>query len=355
MLALVVVSVGLATAQTINSGSPSPTPSSTPLPSRSAPRPSSAPPPPAPFNVVGTQIIGPGSQPFVPLGANVGDVAAFDGRGNANGEHAAALAWGWNTIRLTLYVTDGASFTYRSQFGYEALLSHVKSLVDEYTNAGIVVIVESHDGIAPYGSSYMNQIDQFFTDLARSSVGNPRVWFNCYNEPNADLAQWVALQRHCVSLIRDQANSNIVVADAPGAAADAPWSGKTRMYDPSMGPAVLAGNTNVIFSQHNHAGYCDYESEGAYLDAMHAAGLAVIIGEFGFSIDGSSSGGGYAANYSCALANFAAAPSRGVGLVWWHGTGRDLYSLKTDGGAFFEGEPGANLSYAGSLLWKLGH
>ena len=129
------------------------------------------------------------------------------------------------------------------------------------------------------------------------------------------------------------------------------------MYEPSMGPAVLAGNDNILFSQHNYAGYTDPASEGAYLDAMHAAHLAVIIGEFGYGFDGvSSSAAGWTTDHAAALANFTAAPPRGVGLLWWHGTMGDGYSLKDDGNAFYaDGGPEANLSDGGKRLWALGH
>lgn len=121
-----------------------------------------------------------------------------------------------------------------------------------------------------------------------------------------------------------------------------------------MGPTVLAHDPDhaVLFSQHNYAGYCDAAGEGAYLDAMHRANLAVVIGEFGYTDDGSSTAGDYQHNHDCALANFAAAPARGVGLLAWNGTHGDHYALRTGSQPFYGT---TSLTDYGQRLWNVTH
>jgi hypothetical protein len=125
------------------------------------------------------------------------------------------------------------------------------------------------------------------------------------------------------------------------------------MYQPGMGPTVKAHdpNHNVLFSQHNYGGFCDAGSEGSYLDTMHNAGLAVIIGEFGYYTTSTPSD----QFYQCALANFAAAPSHGVGLLAWHGTMLDGFELTADRTAFYAHSNGSGLSDFGTRLWALAH
>ena len=304
------------------------------------------------FHISGTNIIDPSGKNFVPVGANVGTLGQFDWVGDALGQSASAQQWGWNTIRLTLYVTDPFAAA-------GTATSRGQQIIDEYTAKGIVVILGDWScSASPTTASGCATQLAWMKNMASANKSNSAVWYNCYNEPaSADDAGWVALQEACVDTIRSAGNNSIVVADAPGPAADASWVGGSRVYASNMGPTVLAHDSvhNVLFSQHNYAGYCDSGSEGTYLDTMHGAGLAVIIGEYGYTYNGTSTAGDYATNYACALANFAAAPSRGVGLLAWHGTHGDYYALRTgspQGAPFYSTSA---LTDFGTHVWALTH
>ena len=52
---------------------------------------------------------------------------------------------------------------------------------------------------------------------------------------------------------------------------------------------------------------------------------------------------------------FDIAPSKGIGMLWWHATHGDGFSLKANGKAFYDGGPSANLSPGGQRLWDIGH
>jgi hypothetical protein len=88
-------------------------------------------------------------------------------------------------------------------------MPHAQSIIDEYTSQGFVVMVGSWDC-----TTLCPSVDQWFHDLAANNVNNSRVWYNCNNEPSADLGDWVTLQDQCVNDVRSAGNPNIVVADA---------------------------------------------------------------------------------------------------------------------------------------------
>jgi mannan endo-1,4-beta-mannosidase len=310
---------------------------------------------------VGHDIVAPDGNRYYPLGANVGAPLAFDWRGIADGHAADAVAWGWNTVRLTLVCTNIAPWDYVSNYGYPALLAEVGSIIKEYTAQKIVVMVECHDlsmeqgGTGDLNDPFIPQLDRFWTDMAKTYKNNPYVWFDANNEPPNDNV-WVPLHRHFLNLVRAQGAENIYVADGPQAGEDAGWGGGPIMSDAQMGPALVAGQCNVLLSVHNYGARGDVPSWTAYINGIHAQNLAIVGGEFGYTIDGSSTAGGYQFNLDGANAQFAASPGLGVGMLWWHGTHGDNYSLKASGDAFYaDGGPGANLSPAGQRLWNVAH
>lgn len=311
------------------------------------------------FHVVGPDIVDPGGRRFFPVGANVGIEGGFDWRGTAQGHVADALAWGWNTIRLTLYCTDLESWTTRSQYGYQGLLERTDDIVREYTAQDVVVMLECHDvtGEATTSGHLADQLDQFWTDVAIRYEDNPYVWLNAVNEPTwNDSAQWLSVQRHYLALVRATGAENVFVADVLNGGQDAAWDGAGRLYQAGIGPALESGSCNVVFSLHAYGGIGGDAEYSDYLDAVRAAGLAMVIGEFGYAVDGSSTAGTYEQNVSGAHAAFEVAPGHGVGVLWWHATHGDMYSLKTTGNAFYDdGAPGSGLSPAGRDLWNLGH
>jgi hypothetical protein len=304
-----------------------------------------------PFYIVGSDIVDPNGHKFYPIGANVGMTGNFDWKGSGEGHAADAVAWGWNTVRLTIYCTDAYSFsTWQSQ-GYPALWEKVDAFVKEYTGKGIVVMIECHDAGANPTSA-----DRFWTDAANRYHDNPYVWFNPQNEPTwNDNVAWLALQKHYLHLIRDTGAENIFVADVQNSGNDAGWDGARPVYDQIMGPELVKGACNVLFSQHEYGGVDDSIGAAAYWDNVHKAGLAMIVGEFGYRLSSANDPGAYRQNLNGANSVFDIAPKKGVGMLWWHATHGDDYSLKADGSAFYEGGPSANLSPGGQRLWDAGH
>jgi mannan endo-1,4-beta-mannosidase len=306
---------------------------------------------PQAFYVVGTHIVAPDGTNFYPVGANVGMHSNFDWRGTAEGHAADAVDWGWNTVRLTFTCTDAYSFTIRKSEGYDSLVARVDQVVEEYTAQHIVVILECHDALVDQA-----QVEQFWLDAAHRYKDNPYVWFNPLNEPTwNDNAAWLAIQQRYLALIRSTGAENVFVADVQNAGNDAGWDGALRVYDDGMGPALEQGQCNVVFSQHEYGGVDDNIGAAEYWDRVQAKGLAMLVGEFGYTINGTSTAGSYAQNLAGANSVFTEAPKLGIGALWWHATHGDNYSLKLDGGAFYEGGADVGLSPGGQQLWELSH
>ncbi|MBK7861322.1 MAG: cellulase family glycosylhydrolase [Archangiaceae bacterium] len=318
------------------------------------------------FYVVGSDIIDPEGKKFFPVGANVGTQLNFDWKGDGMRHSDDALAWGWNTVRLTLACTTSASYTTRSTQGFAALLQRAQSFVNEYTAKKIVVIIECHDltGTSTFegkmlasGKTVRQEVDDFWVDARERYKSNPYVWFNAVNEPVwANNALWVQLQTHYRDLVRATGAENLFVADVMNMGNDARWDGALRVYDPTMGPVVATDQCNVVFALHAYGGLGGSPEHVTYFDAVRKAGLAMLIGEFGYTLTNTANPGAYVLNVKGATAAFEVAAAKGIGMLFWHATHGDGYSLKASGASFYgDGAPSANLSAPGQRLWDLGH
>ncbi len=323
---------------------------------------------PAPkrFEAVDGVIHGLDGADFIPLGANLGAPSSFDWKGNALGHAKDAVAWGWNTIRLNLMVTTAESWSYAAKHGAGALLDLVSKIVDEYTGAGLVVILDAHDNPHTKGydqASVESQLVSWWKAAANRFKDNPRVWSGLINEPEYLNAEWMRIMNALASAVRNTGNVNPILLGVPCWGQDLghmpPYFTNAKFsYDADMAPALQRAHGNVIVEQHNYGAYGMYSTAdklAAYIAKVRKAGLTPLIGEFGYTIDRSSTAGTFADNYAAAQAVFGAARKDGVGALWWHATHGDKYSLKADGSAFWTGGPGHGLSDGGSRLWKLGH
>ncbi|MFT3886596.1 MAG: cellulase family glycosylhydrolase [Arachnia sp.] len=328
-----------------------------------APAPSTA---PTRFEAVDGLIRGLDGATFTPLGANVGTLKSFDWKGDGAGHAADAVAWGWNTIRLNLMVTDAEDWSYVAGRGTDALLDLTSEIVDEYTGAGLVVIVDAHDNPRSEGydqADVESQMVDWWTAAATRFRDNPRVWCGLINEPEYINADWVRIMDTLASAVRATGNLNPILLGAPCWGQDLGsiptyFPDAKFSYDADMAPALQSTHGNVIVEQHNYGAYDMYSTAdklAGYVDNVRAAGLTPLIGEFGYTIDRSSTAGTFEANYAAAQAVLEVARDDGVGALWWHATHGDNYSLKADGSAFWTGGPDSGLSDAGTKLWQLAH
>lgn len=314
------------------------------------------------------RIFDPEGREFVPLGANVSIVGVFDWGGTAAGHSDTALEWGWNTVRLNVLATDALEWSRVRQIGPEAFMEEVDEFVREYTGKGIVVILDSHDlFMSPDGdmgidAPYFDQIADFWATAATMYKDNPYVWFNLHNEPPVLNADWVELHRVTAKIVRDTGALNPIVIDAPVWGQDLgpitpEFDGAWLSSDKRMAPSINSEFGNVILSQHNYGSfdiYTDPVRYAAYVDRVRAAGLPLIVGEFGARTDGFDEWPLQFEHNMAAVRTVADTfRSKGVGALWWHANHTDGWSLFRDDTSFTTHEPGTMLSEGGKIMWDL--
>lgn len=303
---------------------------------------------------------------FTPLGANVGTTASFDWKGDAQGHSAAATAWGWNTVRLNLMVTGAQSWSYVAQRSQQELLALVTRIVEEYTAAGIVVVLDAHDNPRAKGldeAEVLAGMVAWWQAAATAFKDNPRVWHGLINEPAYTNDDWVRVLDSLAGTVRGTGNNAPILLGASCWGQDVGYSAPNFTdarfaYEPTMAPVLSQRYGNVILEQHNYGAFGLYSTPelfGAYVEKVRDAGLTPLIGEFGYTVSKDKSPNVYQSNYDAAQAVFEIAGPRSVGALWWHATHGDNYSVTADGSAFWNSPDGTGLSDGGARLWQLGH
>lgn len=316
------------------------------------------------FHTEGTKIIDPNGKEFIPLGANVGAMDKNATLGTAAGHSDAAKAWGWNTIRLLLEPTDERSWLYLGKYGRAAYYNQVDQIVQEYTNKGIVVILDAQiNYYKTTNNQYLDsQLDLFWKDMAAKYKNNSYVWFNVMNEPAHPNNGWIRVNEQFTKIIRNEGATNIIMVTAQTWGQDLGTydsASQSFTYSPRYAPYLAKTYGNIVLDQHNYGSrgaYTTPEKYTAYIDKVHAAGIPLITGEAGFSYDGSFTAAGYLENVNGATSAVAAGTAKGVGILWWSGTEGDKYNLKTNNGCFYcNGAVNQNLTPAGKMLWNRIH
>lgn len=311
------------------------------------------------FYVVGSHIIAPDGSLFFPQGANLGTTNSFDWKGTAVGHSTDAVAWNWNIVRLNFYCTNLKSYSYLAnpRNTYAGLLKEISGLVTEYTSKHIVVDLSCFDdkpGAPTYLATTYPQYVKFWTDMATTYKTNPYVWFNPLNEAfwAQPATSFNAFYQGWYDMIRASGAENIIVADVANDGNDAGWGNSDRIYYKDEGPTLVSGKCNIVFGMHNYGGISATANTPyrSYWQAVAAANLAMIIEEYGYTVTNPSPG-----NVNGATVSQQVAPQYGIGALWWSGTMGDGFSLKANGGAFYNGGDNMNLSAGGQKVWDYSH
>ncbi len=320
--------------------------------------------PPEPFRVIGSTIVNPKGEMFVPVGANVA-ISAVDypfvfegGNGGVNGRVDAIRDWDWNTVRATLRCGDTEGGPSQSE-----IIEGIAETVDELTKAEIVVIISCHDATGQnpaVGSELELSVRSFWDRVVPLYGDNPFVWFNFFNEPftDNDLSAWAELHRFYLDRYRAKDSTNIVIVDLPvyGQAID-------QAISPEVADTVN-GSCNTVVGWHSWGAF--QGSQGTVEDFAGAAraatdaGLAVLIEEAGVPEPADAGTAGSpewnASGFDAAL---TVADDLDLGLLWWHGTGDTsaelFYPLTADRTGFWTASQGQNLTEAGKRFWDFSH
>ena len=262
-------------------------------------------------------------------------------------------------------------------------ISDLPARVQKYTDLGLVVILDWH-AVGDYATSSasetsenLNEMLDFWRQVADLFKDNNNVWFNIYNEPgdmdnnNRDQRRekWVTMHQEAIRVIRDEvgANNMIVVGgwswgQDTGPAWDAAkiktensaiLSAGDRVitFDPGYGDGEHTYE-NIIFDVHIYDQWDkgtqaeQNERLADYIDRVHAKDFALIIGEYASKTDD---------HQTATKAVHAVAPEKKVGRIIWafrEGTRGDL--LCKDGECaveFDDNDQPTNLTWVGELVW----
>lgn len=324
------------------------------------------------FKVKGTQILGPGGEPFVPVGMNLlGPDAFFNADGKTAGQaEVVRKAWRANTVRLNACLPRGCPYTGVRNTHNDDL----DALIDEYTDQGLVVVLALHQvqpGKWP-AAGELDEIEAWWIDKARRFGDEPKVWFNLLNEPGNErppAKRWLQVHRRLVGAVRGAGAANIVVVDGSSWGQDAGGThAGTIDADRSailrFGPRLRRFDDRIVFSFHVYDQWGPEDLDRSeldrrmadFIDGVHRAGLALMIGEVGGGsepcCDPRSRGTETA---------YRIAPERGVGMLAWHGQSVDDHRLVDVDGDDWISQPDdiddwnepTNLTWQGQLLWDL--
>jgi mannan endo-1,4-beta-mannosidase len=247
------------------------------------------------FVVDGSQICDPEGKPWMPRGVNI--TGANGLKKFASAHHNADYyreVWNLNAIRLNYCEVCVSHAPGTQDFG------DLDELIEEYTARKMVVMIDNHEGKNgdPNGqsSAEVQWAIDFFTDLATRYKDNSYVWFELFNEPLEEggdnkepVPHWREIHEEVASAIRATGSENIIVMNASHFGQDRYSNeiGGFRANESSIltyGPALSAEYGNVVFDVHV---YSRWQEAGMglqkYFDAVHAAGLAILVGETGGS------------------------------------------------------------------------
>lgn len=319
---------------------------------------------------------------WTPLGVNVPGPNGYWGGGFTPMGKANRLkqSWGWNFIRLFEQSAAGGecSACPSAHNSYT-----IQQVVDEYTAAGFVVMIDWHqyDFGRVYGPTQTAEMISVWTNWANQFKNNPLVWFELANEPessygvggirddNACYDRWYNAFAPVVKAIRATGATNMIVvndAQAGQGCCDF-WSMK-----PSEGSAIMARGAqllaqdptgNMCWDVHVYDAFgwlavneqnndCSQRYTNAQRDARltdyvkrvwQATGRPIFAGEFGWQVgETTTSGSGFHYPYTqCGSRTRAAqeaftraGKALGMGGTQWPGfqlctNGNDAYDANS--------------------------
>lgn len=309
------------------------------------------------FQVVGNKIYDPNNREFIAKGINVNG-PGFGWPGNTPSYVDEITGdWGFNAIRLNVRSLQPSPYTYTEN-------GTIDQIVQAYTNAGAVVMIEPHEKTGKYWEgTELTQVSNWFKDLATRYQDNPYVWFNTSNEPGGstsvqDINKWLTMNESIIESIRSTGADNVVVVDDHfWGQGSGQWNGNSV---PQSQSAVLsqgknlvnklgADGNNIVFSLHTYDQWEYGDTKfNSYFDQAQNQGLAVVLGEYGSTTDGQ-----YVKATQSALNT---AVPREIGRFAWAWQGGDAWDLTTAGGGQntrfdASGKP-TNLTWFGQQVWN---
>ena len=226
------------------------------------------------LHVSGTQLVEKDGTPFVARGVSHAHTWYTSQTATAI---PAIRAAGANALRVVL--SDGTRWTKNDAADVASIISLCKA-------NKLICMLEDHDttGYGEEGAAAsLDTAASYWISLASVLKGQEDyVQINIGNEPfgNNDAAntKWAGDTAAAIKKLRAAGLHHNLVVDAPAWGQD--W--KNIMRDSAATVAAADPDANTLFSIHMYGVYTTASSITTYLDAFKAAGLPLIIGEFGY-------------------------------------------------------------------------
>ena len=299
---------------------------------------------------MGTKIYDPNGREFIAKGVNVNG-PGFGWPGDTPGYADEIIErWKFNSIRLNVKELDPAPWTYAEN-------GTVDEIIDTYTDKGAVVVLEPHENTGGYFTgSQLDKLEQWWRQQADQYKDNPYVWFNTSNEPGGsnssnseNVAKWVNQNQRIINAIRNEGADNVIVVDGHYWGQDVgEWNSSPVKESKS---AILGSSSQLkdpekklVFSVHLYDQWIYGQSKMAdYFDRVQAAGVPLLIGEYGATKDG---------KFKEAVSSmFKTAVPREIGRfawAWWGGDDFELTTSNNGGGQHAQYDSNGNIT---NLTW----
>lgn len=316
------------------------------------------------FVVNGSKIYDPGGNEFVIKGVNVNGPRWPFARETTQDANLIANVWKFNTVRIN-------TFPRMAQHGINNNLD-LTAIINSFTSKNVVAMIENHDIYGTYAEANVTydssgnripsiqEMKDWWINIANTYKGNPYVWFNIANEPGlgsyskADsINKWRDFHDEIIGAIRATGAQNIIVVDEHNwGQASGYTGGQSDSAVLSAGTFLTSKYSNITFGLHMYDNWINGANRlNSYLTNAQSKNLSVHIGEYG------------ASNSSTALAMeamFNTVINKNIGrIAWqWASEGDDHFDLTTgsnSGGGYeinqTNGSKPTNLTWMGNLIW----
>ncbi len=310
------------------------------------------------------QICDPNGKTFVPIGTNMmphyaGEPMLEDEPGEvmSMANLSKLKTWKFNTVRLNLFVKG---------LGINPPITKITNYIKRLRSLGMVVILEAHDYTGKFpDAAEAKQLIEWHRQIINVAKNDPYVWLNIMNEPGADNSastrqQWRDIHIQIVDALHQTDPNRMLLVDVPFYGLDDPDTADFAQSSLlQYGKAIQRRDRHLLFSLHTWWGWNKAAEPklNRYLDKTRAAGLPLIIGEFGNwpqdQLPAKSP------TMPAARASIKVGQQRGVGrLVWeWFGDSDNFLVTEPAKRAFLinSSTQPTNLTELGKLVWQDSH
>lgn len=314
------------------------------------------------FETYNGKIYDPNGREFVAKGVNLNG-PGFGWPGNPVSYVDEIEKWGFNAIRLNVKEIEPSQYKYAEN-------GTIDSIVQAYTQAGIVVMIEPHEETGGwFEGQELDELVNWHSNLAERYKDNPYVWLNVSNEPGglnspANKDKYLNQNTQVIQAIRGKGFENPIIVNG--------WywgqDGNTKNSNvPDSDSAILSvsdsllavdrtankGNDQLVFSLHTYLQWSYGDGKLAnFVDRVQAKKLPFVIGEYGTQGNGDL-------NDATTKSVLGVAPPRNVGRFAWSWWGGDYFDLTKSGNGGgqntqfkSDGSMPDNLTWFGQQVWQ---